>query len=363
MVNYPHFYDLILHWYDANARILPWRIPPESTKAGFKPDPYKVWISEVMLQQTGVKTVGPYFLEFINSWPDVFSLAQAEEKDVLTKWAGLGYYSRARNLKACATIVCEKYNGQFPQDEEKLLKLPGIGRYTSAAIASIAFGKPSVVVDGNIERIIARLFNMNKPLDRIKTDIHAKMKLMSSRERPGDFAQGMMDLGSIICKPKTPACEICPVESLCRAKYLGIAPLLPKKKPKKKKLLRKGYVYLAISKQNQLALITRPKNGLLGGMTSPPTSEWSLNDFPKIMPPLSGNWVRLKDNVNHAFTHFNLELRVMVFYGAKIPSHFDLQPFNEKLINDLPSVMRKAVSNALEHKINLEKNINRGFPL
>jgi len=281
LVNQLDIHTALLNWYDANARALSWRVPPRDSKMGVKPDPYRVWLSEIMLQQTGVKVVEPYFQKFVRKWPKINDLHRATETEVLAAWSGLGYYSRARNLKACAEIVCTKYQGNFPQDESLLLKLPGIGKYTSAAILTIAFGIPAIVVDGNIERIVARLFNLQDTLENLKPQIYEYVSSLSPKIRPGDFAQAMMDLGATVCKPKNPLCTKCPIQNFCNAFSKGNTAIIPKKAKKKVRILRKGYVYIGLTKTKKIAMVVRPNNGLLGGMTCPPSSDWKPNNFPQ----------------------------------------------------------------------------------
>ena len=348
LVNQLDIKKKLIVWYDQNAREFPWRISPVFSKEGIKPDPYHVWLSEIMLQQTGVKVVEPYFLRFINKWPNIHSLQQASETDILNLWSGLGYYRRARNLKACAEIVCSKYQGNFPKNERLLMKLPGIGKYTAAAILTIAFGIPSVVVDGNIERIVARLFALQGTLEKLKPQIRECMLSISSNDRPGDFAQAMMDLGSIICKPINPKCSNCPIASSCNSYKNGTTLSIPEKAKKKPKVLRKGYLYIGITKSNKIALVVRPKNGLLGGTICPPTSEWSVGEYPEKKPPITGKWMALDKTVKHSFTHFNLELQVMIAHLSYEPKNFLLKPFNISTSSSSPSVMRKALILALE---------------
>ena len=340
----------LIKWYDQNAREFPWRVPPILSREGTKPNPYHVWLSEIMLQQTGVKVVEPYFLKFVNKWPNISDLHQASEKDILNLWSGLGYYRRARNLKACAEIVCTQYQGNFPKDEKLLLKLPGIGKYTAAAILTIAFGIPSIVVDGNIERIVARLFALQGTLEKLKPQIHKRMMIISCNDRPGDFAQAMMDLGSTICKPINPECLNCPICFSCSAYKNGTTQIIPERAKRKTKVLRKGFIYLAITKSNKIAMVVRPSSGLLGGTTCPPSSEWNIGEYPENNPPIAGTWVELDKTVKHSFTHFNLELRVMVATISYVPKGFFLKPFNLSTTNSSPSVMRKALNLLLKNQ-------------
>ena len=349
LVNRQDTTNALIKWYDKNARKLPWRISPTHSKNGIKPDPYQVWISEIMLQQTGVKVVQPYFTKFINNWPDIHCLNKAKEADVLALWSGLGYYRRARNLKACAEILCTEYQGHFPADEKLLLKLPGIGKYTAAAILTIAFGIPSIVVDGNVERIIARLFNLRGSIDKLKPQIREYMLMISPHKRPGDFAQAMMDLGATICKPLNPQCPNCPIDPFCKARKNGTTNIIPAKAKRKIKVLRKGYVYLGITKSNKIAMVVRPKTGLLGGMMCPPSSEWNIDKYPPNNPPMPGIWVMLSPIVRHAFTHFDLELSVMIATISHIPKGYILKPFDIAITDSTPSLMKKAIILGLEN--------------
>ena len=350
LVNQLDIQMALLNWYDGNARALSWRVAPEDSKMGVKPDPYRVWLSEIMLQQTGVKVVEPYFQKFVRKWPKIHDLYSTTEAEVLAAWSGLGYYSRARNLKACAEIVCTKYQGKFPQDESLLLKLPGIGKYTSAAILTIAFGIPAIVVDGNVERIVARLFNLQDTLVKLKPQIYKNVSSFSPKVRPGDFAQAMMDLGATVCKPKNPLCTKCPIQNFCKAFKKGNSTIIPKKAKKKIRILRKGYVYIGITKAEKIAMVVRPNDGLLGGMTCPPSSDWEPNIFPPNIPPIAGSWTILNQTVKHTFTHFDLELKVVFSYISEVPENFISTTLNQSLITSTPKVMRKAILVALNYK-------------
>ena len=348
MVNQVTLSNKLIDWYDKHARKLPWRISPSDSRQGIKPDPYKVWVSEIMLQQTTVQVVETHFFKFIHKWPSVYSLKKATESEILTQWSGLGYYRRAMNLKACTDIICEKYNGNFPKNERHLLELPGIGKYTAAAILSIAYGIPSIVVDGNVERIIARLYEIKGPLNKSKSLIHKKMQVISPNKRPGDFAQAMMDLGATICKPANTKCSDCPIQIFCNAKKNDTTSIFPERVKRKRKVLRKGYVYLGITKSDKIALIFRPKSGLLAGLISPPTSEWKIGKYPDNIPPIPGTWTELDKIVKHAFSHFDLELRVMFSKISYVPKNYFLKPFKISITNSLPSVMKKVVILGLE---------------
>ncbi|MEL0438929.1 A/G-specific adenine glycosylase [Phycobacter sp. K97] len=333
----------LLEWYDANARTLPWRTSPSDRAAGVRPDPYRVWLSEVMLQQTTVAAVKDYFHRFTSRWPTVMDLAAAADADVMGEWAGLGYYARARNLLKCARVVAEDLDGIFPDTYEGLLKLPGIGPYTAAAIASIAFDRPEVVLDGNVERVMARLHDIHDPLPGSKPILKERAAELTPQARPGCHAQAVMDLGATICTPKSPACGICPWRDPCAARITGTAAELPKKTPKKPKPTRYGFVYLARSAAGDWLLERRPDKGLLGGMLGWPGSEW--NDAPDPAPPFQADWQDLGAEVRHTFTHFHLILRVMV---AELPSSYTPDATQEVIArhdfrpSDLPTVMRKA---------------------
>ncbi len=293
--------DILLRWYDRHARDLPWRAPP-GTKV--LPDPYHVWLSEVMLQQTTVAAVKPYFLKFTQKWRDVRALAAAEEEDVMAAWAGLGYYSRARNLVRCAREVAEL--GAFPETEEELRALPGLGSYTAAAVAAIAFGRRAVVIDANVERVAARLFRIESPLPGARKPIREAMERITPDERSGDFAQGMMDLGSSICTARDPKCLICPLSDHCCAKQSGDPARLPIKPPKKPKPERTGQAYW-IEQSGKVWLVRREGKGMLGGMRGLPDDGWSAREDGSQEPPFEADW-RDCGAVTHVFTHARLTL-------------------------------------------------------
>ncbi|TVP73887.1 MAG: A/G-specific adenine glycosylase [Rhodobacteraceae bacterium] len=293
----------LLDWYDKHARQLPWRMPPGSRE---RPDPYRIWLSEVMLQQTTVAAVKSYFHRFTTRWPSVDDLAAANDSDVMAEWAGLGYYARARNLLKCARVVVA--HGGFPQDRAALQDLPGIGPYTSAAIAAIAFDQPETVVDGNVERVMARLFDEHMPLPAAKpllTDLAARLTPCS---RPGDYAQAVMDLGATICTPRNPACGICPLMGDCAARAAGTAAMLPRKTRKPAKPVRFGVAYVARRADGAWLLEQRPDHGLLGGMLGWPGSEWREDPTVADAPPCPADWCRVPGEVRHTFTHFHLRL-------------------------------------------------------
>ncbi|MBI1417027.1 MAG: A/G-specific adenine glycosylase [Limimaricola sp.] len=331
----------LLDWYDHHARDLPWRVPPAARKAGIRPDPYRVWLSEVMLQQTTVAAVRSYFHRFTTLWPSVAALAAADDAAVMAEWAGLGYYARARNLLKCARAVVADHDGRFPDKVAGLRGLPGIGPYTAAAIAAIAFDRAETVVDGNVERVMARLHDVHTPLPAAKAELTALAAALTPAARPGDYAQAVMDLGATICTPRSPACGICPWRASCAARMAGTAPDLPKKTPKKAQPVRRGFAYVARRADGAWLLETRPDSGLLGGMLGWPCSDWS--DVPDPAPPLDADWSRLGAEARHTFTHFHLRLEILT---ARLP--LDAAPARGQWVPaaafrpaSLPTVMRK----------------------
>lgn len=347
----------LLAWYDRHARVLPWRISPRDRRQGQAPDPYRVWLSEIMLQQTTVQAVKPYFAAFTERWPTVADLAAADEAEVMKAWAGLGYYSRARNLKACAEAVVAAHGGVFPDTEEGLRALPGIGPYTAAAIAAIAHDRPAAVVDGNVERVTSRLHAIETPLPASKPDIRAAVERMVPRERPGDFAQAMMDLGASLCSPRKPACALCPWSTPCEARRLGIAETLPVKQRKAAKPTRFGLAFVVKRQDGAVLLRRRPPKGLLGGMSEPPVSAWGEDidggDVSLLPPELAAarlRWNRVASDVRHTFTHFHLELAVWhagAPMGLAAPEGCWWSAPSELAGEALPTVMRKAVEAGL----------------
>jgi A/G-specific adenine glycosylase len=351
---------LLLEWYDRHRRKLPWR-----PLAGERADPYSVWLSEIMLQQTGVKTVGPYFLKFLARWPDVDALGRASLDDVLRMWAGLGYYSRARNLHACAVAVRRDHGGAFPDTEEALRALPGIGPYTAAAIAAIAFGRRTMPVDGNIERVVSRLFAVEEPLPLAKPLIKQlattllagdeKSRAGDEESRAGDSAQALMDLGSSICTPKKPACALCPLNGDCVSRARGDQETFPRKAAKKSGALRRGAAFV-VRRGDELLVRTRPEKGLLGGMTEVPGSDWLAAQDDKTAlqqaPVLKGiaRWHRKPGVVTHVFTHFPLELVVYtanVAAPTRAPKGMRWVPVATLRDEALPNVMRKVIAHGL----------------
>ena len=334
----PKITEALADWYDAHARVLPWRVGPAERAAGVKPDPYRVWLSEVMLQQTTVAAVKAYYLDFTTRWPDVAALAGAEDGAVMAAWAGLGYYARARNMLACARTVLRDHKSRFPETIAGLQSLPGIGPYTAAAIASIAFDRQETVVDGNVERVVARLYRVITPLPKAKPELTELAANLTPRLRPGDHAQAMMDLGATICTPRNPACGICPVITYCEARKAGVQAELPGKELKKPKPIRKGHAYIARRDDGAWLLERRPDKGLLGGTLGWPGSEWG--DDPAPRPPFEAQWQDLGE-VRHTFTHFHLRLQIHAAQAPKAaPGNF--LPAAEFDPGHLPTLMRKA---------------------
>ncbi len=341
---------LLLGWYDRHRRKLPWR-----AEAGERSDPYRVWLSEIMLQQTTVKAVGPYFQKFLARWPDVTALGRASLDDVLRMWAGLGYYSRARNLHACAVAVMRDHDGVFPGTEQGLRSLPGIGPYTAAAIAAIAFDRRTMPVDGNIERVVSRLFAVEEPLPQAKPKIQELAATLLGPSRAGDSAQALMDLGASICTPKKPACALCPLNGDCIARALATQETFPRKLAKKTGELRRGAAFV-VTRGDELLVRSRAEKGLLGGMTEVPGSDWRAGQDDKAAlaqaPELKGltRWHRKTGVVTHVFTHFPLEL---VVYTASVPARTRAPdgmrwvPVATLAGEALPNVMRKVVAHGL----------------
>lgn len=307
----------LLAWYDGNRRALPWRALP-----GVIPDPYHVWLSEIMCQQTTVPAVIPYFQKFLQKWPDIHSLAAAPQEEILKEWAGLGYYARARNLHACARIIANDRAGAFPADEPELKKLPGIGDYTAAAISAMAFGRQTVIVDANVERVLARYFAVTEPLPAAKPQMKERATTFFSGQtsRSGDLAQALMDLGSSVCISGTPRCPACPLRQTCRGRAQGIATQLPRKAAKKQKRQKYGYVYWITDRKSRVLIHCRPQKGLFGGMTGLPTSNW-VPDLkqaaaPEILLKHAKKLRSVNAYVSHSFTHFDLQLEMK---RAEIP--------------------------------------------
>jgi A/G-specific adenine glycosylase len=345
----------LLDWYDRERRDLPWR-----SKRGRRSDAYRVWLSEIMLQQTTVKAVIPYYEKFLLRWPSVEALAAADLDDVLAAWAGLGYYSRARNLYKCAQAVVAEHGGKFPATEEGLRDLPGIGPYTAAAIAAIAFGEAATPVDGNVERVVSRLFAVRRPMPQAKREIKRLAETLTPQRRAGDFAQAMMDLGASLCSPKKPSCLMCPLQQDCHAHAAGIEEQLPLKLAKAERPVRYGVAFLALREDGQVLLRKRAEAGLLGGMLEIPSTEWGDDWLPVdqaiTAQPVKAEWWTVPGIVSHTFTHFRLELLVL---RAIVPTDVSLtfwaSPERCRWVARrdlhaaaLPSVMRKAIAHALK---------------
>ena len=333
----------LLAWYDRHARRLPWRGPPGATA-----DPYRVWLSEVMLQQTTVATVAPYFRAFLERWPRIEDLARASLDDVLHAWQGLGYYARARNLHKCAVAVGAR--GGFPDDETGLRALPGIGVYSAAAIAAIAFGRPATVVDGNVERVMARLFGVETPLPGAKAELRGLAAGLTPQTRPGDYAQAVMDLGATICTPRAPACALCPWSAPCVARRRGVAAELPRRSPKRARPTRRGMVFWAVRDDGAVLLRRRPDEGLLGGMMEVPSTPWREAAWTvaeaRGHAPVKARWRRLPGVVHHGFTHFRLELELLTARVIDAPAGVWCPP-GHFADHALPTAMKKVVSHAL----------------
>ena len=327
----------LLAWYDRHARVMPWRVSPQDRAGGVRPDPYRVWLSEVMLQQTTVAAVKDYFHRFTARWPTVAALAAAEDAAVMGEWAGLGYYARARNLLKCARAVVADHGGEFPTTRAGLLELPGIGPYTASAIASIAFDEAATVVDGNVERVMSRMFLVETPLPAAKPALTALAQRLTPADRPGDYAQAVMDLGATICTPRSPACGICPWSHACAARAEGVQAELPRKTPKADKPVRRGTVWLA-HHEGAVLLERRPERGLLGGMLGLPGDGW---DGAGGGAPAEADW-RVVGEVRHTFTHFHLILQVLEGRAAGVAARGDWVQIADFRPADLPTVMRKA---------------------
>jgi len=328
------FAPRLLAWYDRAARVLPWRIAPGSDAV---PDPYRIWLAEVMLQQTTVAAVAGYFARFTERWPTVADLAAAEDADVMAAWAGLGYYARARNLLACARAVVAEHGGRFPDSEAALRALPGIGDYTAASVAAIAFGRPAVVVDANIERVVARHRLIETPLPLAKREIRAALVPLVPQDRPGDFAQALMDLGATICTPRSPACAICPLMADCRARGRPDIERLPVKPPKKAKPHRHGLAHW-IERDAQIWLVRRPDKGMLGGMRALPGGDWT-----DARPTESGI-----AEVDHGFTHFDLTLKLVRRESRDAAAEGIWWPISDLDAAGLPTLYRKLIDKMLE---------------
>jgi A/G-specific adenine glycosylase len=332
----------LLAWYDANARALPWRIGPHEHAAGVRADPYRVWLSEVMLQQTTVPHATPYFLAFTQRWPTVSDMANEQDGEVMAAWAGLGYYARARNLLACARAVARDYGGAFPDTEAGLLALPGVGAYTAAALAAIAFDRPANVVDGNVERVMSRLFAVKTAVPGSKPELKALAAHLVGPERPGDWAQALMDLGATVCRPKSPLCDRCPLAGTCQALAEGVPDTYPRKTAKADRPHRRGTAFV-LTRGDQVGLVRRPDKGLLGGMLALPTGDWAAQSDGMAAAPAQADW-RPAGQIEHVFTHFSLTLQVMRAEGA---AEGLIWVSIDEAARSLPSVFFKALRQGL----------------
>jgi len=343
---HPEIARKLLAFYDVHARTLPWRAPPGANAA----DPYRVWLSEVMLQQTTVAAVVPYYARFTERWPNVAALAGAQDADLMAAWAGLGYYARARNLLACARAVAKDHGGVFPDTEQGLRALPGVGAYTAAAVAAIAFGRRAVVVDANVERVVARLFAISTSLPAARPEIRARADSITPDARAGDFAQAMMDLGATVCTARNPACGICPLREHCDAFATADPAAFPAKAAKKAKPHRHGHGWWIERADGHVWLVRRPDKGLLGGMRALPSSAWEAE--PDATPPVEADWTRAAV-VTHVFTHFSLELavhRAGVESDCNPPGSGEWWPLDRLDEAGLPTVFRRAADAALKEK-------------
>ncbi|KQS77405.1 A/G-specific adenine glycosylase [Rhizobium sp. Leaf384] len=347
---------LLLDWYDRNHRVLPWRITPAMATAGRRPDPYHIWLSEVMLQQTTVQAVKAYFEKFLALWPEVTDLAAADTEDVMKAWAGLGYYARARNLKACAEQVASRHGGRFPDTEDGLRALPGIGDYTAAAIAAIAFNRQSAVLDGNVERVVSRLYRVETPVPSARPELRRLVAALTPADRPGDFAQAMMDLGSTICTPRRPVCALCPLQADCHAFKAGDPERFPVKLAKKAKPVRYGTAFVATDATGAVYLSKRGDKGLLGGMTEVPCTDWTTDPaatptapFVSEADPARAIAWRDCGGIVHVFTHFELRLAVLHAEVERdaISANGWWEPRATLAAQALPTVMKKAIEKAL----------------
>lgn len=334
----------LLCWYDKEGRTLPWRIRPEDRAAGQVADPYAVWLSEIMLQQTTVPHATPYWEKFLAKFPTVINLANADRDRVLTMWAGLGYYARARNLHKCAGVIRDEHAGQFPQSEAQLLKLPGIGPYTAATIAAICFDEATNIVDGNVERVVSRIFKIEALLPKSRPEYRRLAGTLAPQKRPGDYGQALMDLGATICTPRSPKCNICPWQKFCAAYEDKTQADYPKKLKKTKLSLRYGAAFVLTS-GDAVLLRRRPDKGLLGGMMGFPGTEWGKKPAnPMEDAPLKRNWEKCDSHVKHVFTHFELRLDVYRAETANPTAKGTWAVLDEIADYALPTVMKKVLA-------------------
>lgn len=336
----------LLAWYDRCRRDLPWRMA-----SGTRPDPYRVWLSEIMLQQTRVEAVIPYYQRFVGLWPNIESLAAARLEEVLDAWAGLGYYARARRLHACARMVVERHGGRFPDEPEALRRLPGIGEYTAAAIAAIAFDRPAAAVDGNVERVMARMHAVERPLPSAKPELRKHAQALVPQKRAGDFAQALMDLGATVCLPHSPLCSLCPWQKSCLGHAKGIAGQLPRRSSRAARPVRYGVAYCLLRKDGAVLMVRRPPEGLLGGMLGLPETDWrEMQPGRKAIEaarPAEGKW-RKAGVASHAFTHFTLELEVRVAEVGEGGRTLEGTWVRSDTWAEVPTAMRKALRLALD---------------
>jgi A/G-specific adenine glycosylase len=340
--------ERLLAWYDRHRRVLPWRAPP-----GISPDPYRVWLSEIMLQQTTVVAVAPYFTAFLARWPDVAALAAADLDAVLHAWQGLGYYARARNLHACARQIVERHGGRFPADETALRALPGIGDYTAAAIVAIAFDRKATAVDGNVERVMARLRAVAMPLPDAKPALRRLAAALTPGHRSGDYAQALMDLGATICTKHKPKCGLCPWREPCLARRRGIAESLPARRKKAARPLRRGIAFWMVRGDGAVLLRRRPESGLLGGMMEVPSTAWRADPWTVLQAkgtaPVTARWRRLPGVVRHGFTHFELEIVILAATVRRDGGDGIWVALDRLGDHALPALMKKVVAHALKH--------------
>jgi A/G-specific adenine glycosylase len=351
----------LLDWYDKHRRVLPWR-----AKQGMLPNPYHVWLSEIMLQQTTVATVQDYFKNFLSAWPRIDDLAKASLDEIFHKWQGLGYYARARNLHKCAQTLVKNFDGKLPCSESVLLSLPGIGSYTAAAIAAIAYNEPIIPVDGNVIRVFSRIYAVQTPLPVLKHEIQVLAKTLVPSHRHGDFAQALMDLGSMVCRPRNPQCTVCPLQKVCQGYQAGIVKLLPRAGIKKAKPTRYGVVFWIENSQGQILLEKRPEKGLLGGLMGLPTTLWQeiLEPFETEItktPCLAENWECIPIQVHHTFTHFHLVLQIA--RGKTLTPCKGIWCAPCKLGHyAFPTLMKKVISKVIVpgQKLLVQNNLNFG---
>lgn len=332
--NFQAIHTSLLGWYDRHQRQLPWRAT--STQ---QPNPYHVLLSEVMLQQTTVATVIDYFNRFITRWPSLSDLATAGRDELYHQWQGLGYYSRARNLHACITTITKSHAGQIPKTPEQLIQLPGIGPYTAASIAAIAYDYPVVPVDGNVTRVLARLLAIATPLPKLKNEVF-KLAGHLTPERAGDFAQSLMDLGATICKPTTPLCAQCPLNHTCQSFRENQQHIIPVKAPKIQKPTCYTYAFWCQDQNGLVCLSRRPETGLLANMVGLPTCDWV--ETPDLLPPINPQWIQIPGTIKHTFTHFHLKVDCFITQTTEYPITFKTKPGNFKDY-PIPTLMKKAI--------------------